>query len=244
MAVFELPLAAAKFVILAGLSACPQAATPKVDVILTPKDNPYITDVSAQNLTSGFSNQQRMQDTLGSHANEGRWMTGGLAAMQMNGGVKGTVSVLTDRKTGNSCLSLNSLTLNITHEATIHVASDYQKMGCRFSQTIAHERRHVQFERMAITRNIPALKRALLSYARTTGSQGPYAAGEVAAQQQRIFDGASQAIAPIISAIIEEQRASHARIDNYENYTKESAMCPGQFPKFDGAADTNGQQTP
>lgn len=225
----------AKFVVLAGLSTCPQGANPKIDVNIVPKDNPYITNFSAADLTNGFGSKERTEKTLGEHASEAKWMTGGLASRTLNSRVSGTFNILQDRKSGQACMSFKTLTYTLTHEATIYVAADYKNLGCRYSQTMAHERRHVQFDRLALTKGVPALKQALTVYARNTGPQGPYAKEQVQQEMQRLFDGAFQATLPVIENIKQDMAQSHARIDNYENYKKESALCPGQFPDFDAA---------
>ena len=233
MAVFELPLSAAKLFILAGLSTCPQGASPKIDVNIVPKDNPYITNLSAADLTNGFDSKTRTEKTLGEQASEAKWMTGGLASRTLSSQVSGTFNILENRKSGQACMSFKTLTYTLTHEATIYVAADYKNLGCRYSQTMAHERRHVQFDRLALNRGVPELKRVLSAYARNTGPQGPYAKEHVQQEMQRLFDGAFQAALPVIENIKQDMAQSHARIDNYDNYKKESALCPGQFPDFD-----------
>ena len=236
MAVFELPLSAAKLFVLAGLATCPQGATPKVDINIVTKDNPYVTNLSAKDLTNGFGSKERMQETLGNHAGEAQWMTGGLASRELSSRVSGTFNVLQDRKSGKVCMSFKTLTYTLTHEATIYVASDYKNLGCRYSQTMAHERKHVQFDRLALNQHVPTLKQALASYARSVGPQGPFTEAEISPQMQKQFDGALQATRPVIERIKQTMAESHARIDNYENYKKESALCPGQFPEFDKPA--------
>ena len=238
MVVFELPLAAAKLFILAGLSACPQGPSPKVDVKIVTKDNPYVTNLSAKDLTNGFGSEQRQRETLGEHATTGRWMTGGLAMRELHSQVSGTFAMLKDRKSGDICMSIKTLTYTLTHEATIYVASDYKNMGCRHSQTMAHERKHVQFDRLALNQHVPALKQAVAAYARKAGPQGPFPQAQADAHMQIHFDAAVAAARPAIERMKTTMAEYHARIDNYDNYKKESALCPGQFPEFDGTPAT------
>ena len=236
MPVIELPLAAAQLFVLAGLTTCPPAQqNPRVEVAIQATENPAVTNLTAQQLTQQHDAQASLQAALGDHAKEAGWMTGGLASNRLGYSITGTFDIASEPDTGRFCLSFSSINYTILHESTIYVASDFLKMGCRFSQTMAHERKHVHNYSMAAQRQFPAIRQALRAYMKQTGAQGPFDASERTAQVNRLYADAQAAVKPVIDKIIHDANAANDRMDNYDNYMRESAMCPGQFPKFDAA---------
>lgn len=240
---FDLPLTAAKFALLAGLSACPDTGRVTVNVVLAPHDNAYNTSISSQNLTQTES--RKMQDTLGEKAAEGRWMVGGLAKRDARAEASFRGSTVTDPRTGMTCLQVRDVTYTIHHYAQIYVASDYARMGCRFSQILAHEKHHVQIDRIGLTAAIPQIRRGLQAYLDSKPLAAPVPASSLAAQQQQFLQGLNSAAQPQIEAAWQGIDREQAKLDNYDAYKRDSALCPGQFPQFDGTpAATAPRPTP
>lgn len=229
---FDLPLAAAKFVVLAGLSACPSQGRPSINVTLIPHDNPYNTRTSSKQLT--LQDNKVLQNALGEKATEGQWMVGGLAKRNTRVEASFQGSSVTDPKTGMTCLQVRSVTYNIHHYAQIFVAADYKSMGCRYSQTLAHEKHHVQIDRIGLNAAIPAIRRSLQAYLDSKPLAAPVPAASLAAAQQSFLQGLNSAVQPQIEAAWRDIDHEQAKLDNYDAYKRDSALCPGQFPQFDG----------
>lgn len=233
MAVVELPLAAAKLLILASMSGCPgKVPSPAVETRIDQVKTAYVTDRTGQELTASMTD--RSNAVLGEHAQEARWMTGGIAYNQLKRHMSATVHTVQDKTNPNNiCIAFKTLDFVFTHESEIHVATDFKQMGCRYSQIMAHERKHVQNYYLAASRNLPAMKQALRRHIQETGFYGPVEKSGINALAERMYKDANTALAPVYERIAQEAAKANARLDNYENYMKESALCPGQFPKFD-----------
>lgn len=214
--------------ILAGLEGqCPPPQKVVVDVKLVVKESPYITDVSSQWLTDNFAN-----DPDGTLSTDGQWMVGGLTKSNISGQFSASFAATTEPVSKNVCLSLRSVNYYITYEPVIYIASDYKHMACRYSQTLAHEKRHVATDKKVINQYIPQLKAHLQKIARGIKSQGPYNNAQAPVEQNRILAELSAATDPLLQRLIATRRAEQAKIDTLENYKRDTALCPGQFPQF------------
>ena len=222
---------ASQLIVMASLAACPQPGKVDVQVSLKVEEKPYITNVTSQWLTDNFSN-----DPDGTLATDGNWMVGGLMKSNLSGAYNAQFSVLSDRKTGQACLAVRSVNYTINYAPQIYVASDYKHLGCRYSQTLAHEKRHVATDKRVFTEFISKMKREIKKYAESLPAQGPYAPAQLPQEQQRILQQIAQSIKVLEGELIAKRRAEQAKIDTIENYTRDTALCPGQFPKFDGSA--------
>ena len=221
---------ASQLLVMAALSACPQPGKVDVQVTLKVDEKPYITDVTSQWLTDNFGN-----DPDGTLATDGKWMVGGLMKSNLSGAYNAQFSVLSDRKTGNACLSVRTVTYTINYAPQIYIASDYKHLGCRYSQTMAHEKRHVQTDKRVFNEFIPKMKNQIRKHVESMPAQGPYAPAQLPQEQQRILQQIAQSIKTLEGELIAKRRQEQAKIDTLENYQRDTALCPGQFPKFDGS---------
>ena len=54
-------------------------------------------------------------------------------------------------------------------------------------------------------------------------------------QKRRVIQQIGAGLAPLWKQFWEERRTKQAQIDTIQNYMRDTALCPGQFPKFDGS---------
>jgi hypothetical protein len=227
---FDVASLLAKSFVLAGLSACPMSGKVDVDVKLTVQESPYVTNVTAQWLTDNFKN-----DPDGTLATDGNWMVGGLTKSNIKGGYSAQFATHENRQTGDICIALKDVTYTIVYAPVVYVASDFAHMGCRYSQILAHEKRHVMTDRHTLTDYIPDIKRQLKKTAEGIPARGPFPRSEAATHQQAILQQLAASVSGIEAQLIQARRSAQAKIDTIENYTRDTAVCPGQFPKFDGS---------
>ena len=214
----------------AGLAACPSPQKVDVDVKLVVKESPYITNVTATQMTQMFQ-----ADPDATTSTDGKWMTVGLTKSNLSGQFSANFYSHTNTKTKEACLAVDKVDYVITYTPLVYVASDYKKLGCSYSVTLAHEKRHVNTDKRVIDQFIPDMKNEIQRLVKKMPAQGPYPAAQVQAQQQRILAEVSAVTQPYMDQLIAKRRVEQAKIDTIENYMKETSLCPGQFPNFDGS---------
>ncbi len=214
----------------AGLAACPSPQKVDVDVKMVVTEVPYVTNVTSQWLTDNFKN-----DPDSTMADEGKWMVGGLTKSNMNGKYQAQFYTHVNNQTGATCLAITSFTYTIEYSPVIYIASDFKSMGCRYSQTLAHEKRHVATDKRVIEKYLPDMKREITRLVKKMPAQGPYPREKVEEQQQRILQDVALVTKPYMDQLIALRRTEQAKIDTVENYKRDTALCPGQFPQFPDA---------
>ena len=225
------PLTLSAAYILASMSAaeCPAQGPVDVDVHLTVKESPYVTNMTAVQIDNAFRGD--MNTTMSTD----KWIIEGLMKPSMESGVSGTYNKVTKTMTGETCFAINKINYEIVYSPTIYVASDFQGMACRHAIVLNHEKHHVEEDVRTITDYIPDMKRAIESYAETLKPLGPFPPGADAAQVQAVFKQVHEATMPQWQQLTDLRRKRQGLIDTEANYRRETAMCPGQFPKFDGS---------
>jgi hypothetical protein len=228
-----LMLPAAYIAIAMTTADCPAQGPVEADVQFVAKDPPHINTQTAAQLTQQFGHDP--DSTL---ATDGKWMVSGVTVVSRDGlqeqiglQFKATAEV----KTGTTCFTVAKVTNIITYSPTIYIASDYQNMACRYSATLMHEKRHVDTDIRTITDFIPDMKTAVAAYAQSLGPQGPYAAADLEKEKQRVVQQVANGLKPTWDQLLALRRKRQAEIDTVPNYMRDTALCPGQFPKFDGS---------
>jgi hypothetical protein len=221
-----------KFFILAGLAACPAQGRVNADVHMDKIDSPYVTTLTARELTQKFSGD--LNTTM---ATDGKWMVSGVTVLGPEGlrtEYSVQFNVLSNRTTRQTCLSIKDVQYTIKYAPVIYIASDYLDKGCRYGATVQHERRHVETDVWTINNYIPQIRNAIAEAAESIGPQAPFPAGEIAQQQERLIKTVAAKIRPAWDALLKTRQTRQAAIDTKQNYLRDTALCPGQFPDFDG----------
>lgn len=217
---------------MASLSgACPAAATPSVHVALNASDPPYYTNMTSRDLTKGYADNP--DSTL---STDGQWMIGGLTLSDIAGSYSVSFRTETDNTTHLTCFSVDEVDVDIVYTPQIFIASDFlsPEKKCRYTVTLAHERRHVGLDLETINDYTPQLQQQIADYIGTLGPQGPFDAAHIDGAEQSVTDAINAAAQPVVDQLIELRRQRQASIDTVENYNRETALCPGEFPDFNG----------
>ncbi len=214
--------------LLAGFSGCQGIGPATVDVHLTYTEPPYYTDMSSAELTSGFANNP--DSTL---TTDGNWMIGGLTLSQLTGQYGVNFRTVT-YPGGQVCLGVSEVDMDIVYTPVIYIAKDFLHQQCQYTVTHAHEQKHVATDLETINDFTPQLKQQLRDFVDSLGVQGPMTQEEAQEAQQSITQAVDEAAAPIVQQLIDLRRERQGAIDTIENYKRETALCPGEFPSFSG----------
>ena len=226
-------LAAAVMLVSAPAGLCPPAAPVKVSVTFEHKQNPVEKNITSQALTA----QMRQPENAGENtfASEAHWMVGGLNSSNLRTGYQ-TPYLRHDSKDGTSCIMPQAFNYTITYENTIYIAEDFKLLGCRYSATMAHEKRHEKADIKILENHADAVRKALEQAVSGFRPVGPLPAANVEAAYKQVAEQITASLQPLHARMMEERRRKHAEIDSYENYMRDTALCPEQFPRFEQGA--------
>lgn len=221
----------------ASAQICPPAAPVKVNVTFEHKQNPVEKNVTSRQLTAHMREQDASAGGEGNiFATEAHWMVGGLNSSRYRISYK-MPYMRRDGKDGMSCIMPQSFDYHIVYENTIYIAEDFRQMGCRYSATMAHEKRHEKADLRIFEEFSIDVRKTLEKAVAGMRPVGPLPAAAVeAAFEKKAAETAAQ-VQPLIDRMLQTRKRRHAEIDSYENYMRDTALCPEQFPRFEEAGD-------
>lgn len=211
-------------------AGCPAQGKVDVDVRLDKRDSAYITNLTSQQLTTKYG-----RDPDSTLSTDGHWMVSGVTVVSEGGlsaQTKMSFNVLPDYKNNTACLTVDKVEYTVQYAPKIFIAQDYKDMGCRYSATLMHEKRHVQTDVRTFSDFFPDIARDTVQ---RVGAQGPFPYAAAPDMQKRAMDQINADLKPVFDRLVELRRKRQAEIDTEANYIRDTALCPGQFPKFDGA---------
>lgn len=226
----DLP-AAAMAVMLASASApCPPTApVPDVQVTIVHQEMPVISNKTSRELTGEF-----MYDADATLSTDGHWMIGGLNRADIGGNYSVQYEQRIHEQAGTACIAPMKIEYEIVYTSTIYMAKDFKPASCRYGATMAHQKRHVATDLRIIEKHIPHIRAALQKAAGDIGIRGPFTGEELPSAREKIAEDIAVAADPAMQALRSERRKRQAEIDTYDDYARDTAACPGQFPKYDG----------
>lgn len=227
----DLPAVAAALVLVAAPAACPSSAPPvEVDVSIVHNQQPIVTDKTSQQLTAEFR-----YDPDATSSTDGLWMVGGLNQSVIGGSYKVQYEQRVNPQTGGVCVAPHKVQFDIVYTNTIYIAQDFKSMGCRYSATMAHEKRHVNADLRVLDKHLSAIRDALHRAASKIGVRGPFSGEQLAEVRRDMTELIAAGADKAMTDMREDRRKRQADIDTHENYLRDTALCPDQFPKFDGS---------
>ncbi len=233
MPVFEtLAPAFATIMMLASAPACPVQGAVDVDVRLDKRDSAYVTNLTAQQLTAKYG-----LDPDSTLSTDGHWMVSGVTVVSEGGlsaQTKMSFNILPDYKNNTACLSVDKVEYEVQYAPKIYIAQDYKDMGCRYSATLMHEKRHVQTDVRTFSDFFPDIAKSIRNSVQRMGAQGPFPYAASPDIQKRMMAQINEDLKPVFDRLVVLRRKRQGEIDTEANYLRDTALCPGQFPKFDG----------
>lgn len=214
----------AKGIVLAGIATCP--GTPRnieVDVQFEHIETPYVTTLTAEQLTNDFEFDP--DSTIATE--KGLWEVAGMNHSRFKTQYMLDYQDYTDKKSGKRCFAPKKITFQVTYENTIYIASDSVQKGCRYSVTKAHEERHVDMDLRVTRQYMPRIEQAISRGAEEIGYL--VYTPETAQESVETFLAPVRAqVEPVFEKMIQERRAKQATIDTPEMYRRDTALCPDQ----------------
>jgi hypothetical protein len=225
--------ALATIMMLASAPACPTQGAVDVDVRLEKRDSAYITNLTSQQLTAKYG-----RDPDSTLSTDGHWMVSGVTVVSEGGltaQTKMSFDIVPNYKNDTACLTVDKVEYTVLYAPKIYIAQDYKDMGCRYSATLMHEKRHVQTDMRTFTDFFPDIAESIRDSVKRIGAQGPFPYPATPDMQKRAMAQINADLKPVFERLVELRRKRQAEIDTEANYLRDTALCPGQFPKFDGA---------
>jgi len=213
-----------------ALGPCPLQGKVDVTVKLDQPPPPVSTALTAQQLTDQFG-----RDPDSTLSTDGKWMMSGMTRSSIGASYKASFATHTNTQTGAACFAIDKVEYTIHYKPEIYIASDYKNMGCRYSATMMHEKNHVKIDNRTITDFMPQMRDKLKAAAEAIGPQGPYPAAQIEAEKKRAMASVADTLTPVVQELVALRRVRQATIDTEAMYMRDTALCPGQFPKFDGS---------
>lgn len=229
-------LAAAVMLVSAPAGLCPPATPVKVTVTFEHKPNAVEKNVTSQALTAQMRAAESAGEKETSFASEAHWMVGGLNSSKLRTGYQ-MPYLRRDSKEGMSCIMPQAFNYTITYENTIYIAEDFKLMGCRYSATMAHEKRHEKADIKILENHAGKVRKALEQAVSGMRPIGPIPSSGVEAAYRQLAEQIAASLQPLHAQMAEERRRKQAEIDSYENYMRDTALCPEQFPRFEQGAE-------
>ena len=214
-------------------AGCPTQGKVDIDVRVDKRDSAYITNLTSQQLTAKYG-----RDPDSTLSTDGNWMVSGVTVVSEGGlgaQTKMSFDILPNYKNDTACLTVDKVEYEIQYAPKIFIAQDYKDMGCRYSATLMHEKKHVQIDMRTFTDFTPDIAKSIRESVQRMGAQGPFPAAAIPDMQKRAMAQINADLKPVFDRLVDLRRKRQAEIDTEANYLRDTALCPGQFPKFDGA---------
>lgn len=226
------PLTLSAAYILASVTTtteCPVPEPVAANVEFVKGDNPIVTDQTKADIASRFRTNLNSSMSV-----DGNWIKGGATVIE---GMALKESVDVEFKAhpvpgGKACLSVGKVNYTITYSPTVYIASDLS--DCVRNATLAHEQRHIDHDAALANAYVPIITKAITDAVDSLGAQGPIALNDVDSTKDHLTAGILQAIKPKWGDLSFAVRDKKSEVDTEEDYKKDTAACPGEFPAFDG----------
>ena len=218
-----------KAYLLAQLTVCPAGNAPTVNVMLGVEKTYYNETLTAAQITKSM-----MGDKESTYATDSRSMLGGVTTSKLTSEVNFNYRQMSD-DAGNTCVYINSANIALYYYPAIFIAKDILDKPCYSKVVKDHEQQHVDIDIKALNEYIPKIKVDMLRYLQTLGYDGfgPYTPADAEKQQAVLANNVMAASKPMVEKMREDRRERQGAIDTLENYRREQAKCPEEFPLSD-----------
>lgn len=226
----DLPAMATAVILAAMPVPCP-SAVPQVDiqVRIEHQEMPVVTGKTSRELTGEF-----LLNSDATTSTDGHWMVGGLNHADIGGNYSVQYEQHIHAQAGTACIAPQKVEFDIVYTSTIYMANNFKPVSCGYGATMAHQKRHIATDLRVLEKHIPNIRAALAKAAGAIGMRGPFTGDQLPAAREKIAEDIAIAADNAMQALREERRKRQAEIDTYDDYVRDTAACPGQFPKYDG----------
>lgn len=211
-----------KAYILAGLMSCDPQPAAGVNIIF---DNiePVVTHSLNHEDLGRFQTSTKV-----SHGSNEIMITGGITESRIDTAFQAGFKMLKNPVSGNVCLFLDRVDVNVKYEPIVHIASNYPEGSCRFQTTWLHELQHVNIDLLTIKEYLPYLEKAAADAAAAIPVIGPIDNSAVDSTQKAIADRISAALTGISGHMDDIRGKRQQLIDTRQEYQRLSRACPNE----------------
>lgn len=231
-AAFGAAFCAALFMCAAPAAACPPPVAVKVNVTFTHKENPVVKHITSQAMTQKMRSSGNAEETSTTLATEANWMVGGLNESSIRMRYEMPI-VRLPRGDDNTCFMPTAFNYEIIYENTIYIAEDFKLMGCRYSATMAHEKRHEKTDLRIMEKFAADVRRELEIAVRGLRPVGPIPNDNLQQEYETVAQKLTAGLKPLQEKMLAERHKKNSEVDSHENYMRDTALCPEQFPRFE-----------
>lgn len=164
-------------------------------------------------------------DTTFSRSRNEIYTVGGLHLSELSADIYANYGIMTDPMTQMSCLSLNSVNIQVKYTPTIFVASNYKEGSCRYNTTLQHEARHVNTDIITFNELLPQMRQAVQDEAAKIGALGPMPPGDTIAGRDKIIDRLHAALTAKADELKHIVFDRQQMIDTRQEYQRLDALC-------------------
>lgn len=125
------------------------------------------------------------------------------------------------------CLHYDSITVKITINPTIYIASENRPGSCRYASILEHEKKHVEVDRLVVNKYAKRINKAL-SYAlnKYGATFGPMKMSAMTGTQTRLQNYIDGIVRKEVDAMNAERKKLQQAVDTLEEYERVRKQCP------------------
>lgn len=211
-------------VLLAGLTGCPTPPTPHVSVVLNENPIRYNYKNSSEQLS------QMQIDTVSPYGDAHITGVGGVfsGGVSIHSGYQMTTKGSTPDRV---CTWITEVTVTITHDPVIYVASEYHGDRCRRKHILEHEHKHALLNRKILNLYREQIEKAVAKAGKSAKAVGPYVFDDLAgrAAGKKAFAHFAHAINAQTDLMSKNRRKLQQEIDSREEYDRLAAVCSDTY---------------
>lgn len=214
-------LAASKLMLLASadVATCPQQKNARVDVRW--HSEPIRYDYSA---TTAQLNAKPIDsdNPYGVHVavDVGGLMSGTISYKSSVG-----VTTLLYPASNEACLWIDTVTIDMTIDPLIQIASEHPKGSCEFAAIMEHEHKHIAIDRTIVTEYTDKIQAAAAQAVARVGMVGPKTRDTIEMYKSKMSDYVTMAVKAEADMMYAERTRRQKALDNRAEYDRVAAQC-------------------
>ena len=129
---------------------------------------------------------------------------------------------------GGFCLYPTGVTVTVTYDATVHIATEYPRGSCRYAETEKHEQRHVRADEDVLKQELPGMRATAEAWAAGGSSPGPFDKAQLETMRNLMAVKLKDALERDMIRIDQARSARQREIDTPQEYERLSRACPAE----------------
>lgn len=203
---------------------CPAQKSARVDVRWRSEPIKYDMTQSQDVLGQG---QIDTENPYGTHVatDVGGLMTG---KIRYQSGVE--ISTLEYPASKLTCLWIDKVTVDITIDPTIQIASEHPQGSCEYNAILEHENKHVATDKNVVQDHLELIRRATGEAVQKVGVVGPKPFSMADGFKKKMSDYVQDQLKSVVDEMYQDRTRRQQRIDTKEEYDRVQAVCAGKAP--------------